>query len=56
MLRILSRLENFSSDAGANLSWRTLLGVLQYPVFYSNARNITLVPKVDGRALNAASH
>lgn len=43
-LRILSRLESFSQDAGANLSRRTLLGVLKYPVAYSFARNAALVP------------
>jgi dGTPase len=42
-LRILSRLENFSADAGANLTRRTLLGVLKYPVAYSVVRN----PKCD---------
>lgn len=43
-LRILSRLENFSRSAGANLSRRSLLGVLKYPVPYSKARNTALVP------------
>jgi dGTPase len=48
-LRILSRIERFSENAGANLSRRTLLGVLKYPVAYSNARNTALVPKlIDG--------
>jgi dGTPase len=48
-LRILSRLENSSKNAGANLSRRSLLGVLKYPVAYSGARNITLVPRlIDG--------
>lgn len=45
-LRILSRLENFSADAGANLSRRTLLGVLKYPVAFSQARNPTIEPKL----------
>jgi dGTPase len=45
-LRILSRLENFSANAGANLSRRTLLGMLKYPVAYSQARNPALVPKL----------
>jgi dGTPase len=45
-LRILSRLENFSENAGANLTRRTLLGVLKYPVAYSSARNTALVPKL----------
>ncbi|MFS2038266.1 anti-phage deoxyguanosine triphosphatase [Agrobacterium tumefaciens] len=34
-LRILTRLEKFSTGAGANLTRRTLLGVLKYPVGYS---------------------
>jgi len=45
-LRILSRLENFSANAGANLSRRTLLGVLKYPVAYSQARNPSIFPKL----------
>ncbi|MCC8981954.1 anti-phage deoxyguanosine triphosphatase [Bradyrhizobium acaciae] len=45
-LRILSRLENFSKDAGANLSRRSLLGVLKYPVAYSNACNAALIPSL----------
>jgi dGTPase len=38
-LRILSKLEKFSRAAGANLSRRTLLGVLKYPVPFSHAEN-----------------
>lgn len=45
-LRILSRLESFSANAGANLSRRTLLGVLKYPVAFSQARNPAIVPKL----------
>jgi len=45
-LRILSRLENFSANAGANLSRRTLLGVLKYPVAFSVAKNPKLKPKL----------
>jgi dGTPase len=45
-LRILSRLENFSEEAGANLSRRTLLGLLKYPVSYSQGRNLALLPKL----------
>lgn len=45
-LRILSRLETFSANAGANLSRRTLLGVLKYPVAYSQARNQALSPSL----------
>ena len=40
-LRILSRLENFSKGAGANLSRRTLLGVLKYPAPFSQTNNQT---------------
>lgn len=43
-LRILSKLENFSATAGANLTRRTLLGVLKYPVMYSMAQNSNIIP------------
>ncbi|MGF7156596.1 anti-phage deoxyguanosine triphosphatase [Novosphingobium gossypii] len=43
-LRILARLESYSAGAGANLSRRTLLGVLKYPASWSTARNPALVP------------
>lgn len=43
-LRILARLENFSAHAGANLSRRTMLGVLKYPVAFSRARNAAIIP------------
>ena len=36
-LRILARLEDFSENAGANFTRRTLLGILKYPVAYSHA-------------------
>ena len=36
-LRILARLEKFSIDTGANVTRRTLLGVLKYPISYSAA-------------------
>lgn len=45
-LRILSRLESFSANAGANLSRRTLMGVLKYPVAFSQARNPAIAPKL----------
>jgi dGTPase len=45
-LRILARLENFSRNAGANLSRRCLLGVLKYPVSYSSARNMAFMPSL----------
>ena len=43
-LRILARLENFSAGAGANLSRRTMLGVLKYPVAFGRIANPALVP------------
>lgn len=43
-LRILARLETFSAGAGANLTRRTLLGVLKYPVAYSAVRNSAIMP------------
>lgn len=59
-LRILARLENFSAGAGANLSRRTMLGVLKYPVAFSRIANPALAPAllagpstikiIDGRA------
>jgi len=43
-LRIVSRLEKFSDEAGANLTRRTMLSLLKYPVCYTRARNENLVP------------
>jgi len=43
-LRIVTRLEHFSDGAGANLTRRTLLGLLKYPVAYSRALNPALRP------------
>ncbi|MEQ8332514.1 anti-phage deoxyguanosine triphosphatase [Nisaea sp.] len=43
-LRILSKLELFSANAGANLTRRSLLGVLKYPAAYSRVRNSDIVP------------
>jgi dGTPase len=40
-LRILSKLEKFSPDDGANLCRRTLLGVLKYPAPFSTVNNLT---------------
>lgn len=45
-LRILARLEDFSKEAGANLTRRAMLGILKYPVAFSHARNPALVPKL----------
>lgn len=49
-LRILSKLEDFSASAGANLTRRTLLGTLKYPVPYSQA----LTRKVPGPIITEA--
>ena len=43
-LRLLSRLEDFSKSDGANLARRTLLGILKYPIRYSEATNADLTP------------
>ncbi|MFC6622584.1 anti-phage deoxyguanosine triphosphatase [Novosphingobium panipatense] len=43
-LRILARLENFSAGAGANLTRRSLLGVLKYPVAYGQVANPRIKP------------
>lgn len=43
-LRILARLEKYSATAGANLTRRTLLGVLKYPVPYSEVFNAERMP------------
>ena len=48
-LRILGRLENFSREHGANLTRRTLLGLLKYPVAYGDAVNRAIVPVLDNR-------
>lgn len=45
-LRLLARLENFSAAAGANLSRRSMLGVLKYPVALSRLRNPELRPRL----------
>lgn len=45
-LRLLSRLESFSCSAGANLTRRTLLGVLKYPAAYSQLANPECRPRL----------
>lgn len=45
-LRLLARLEAFSKADGANLSRRTLLGVLKYPAAYSKLLNPELAPRM----------
>jgi dGTPase len=44
-LRILTKLENYSKSAGLNLSRRTLLGILKYPVAHSKALNVAVLPQ-----------
>lgn len=46
-LRILTKLVQYSKNAGANLARRTLLGGLKYPVAYSAARNAAIVPRLN---------
>ena len=48
-LRILSTLETFSARHGADLTRRTLLGILKYPVAYSVIQNKNLWPCLDER-------
>ena len=43
-LRILTKLEKFSENAGANLSRRTLLGCLKYPNKFSMLKNTNCEP------------
>lgn len=45
-LRILSKLENFSIQDGANLTRRTLLGVLKYPAAFSKVVNDAIQPSM----------
>lgn len=45
-LRILTRLEKFSEQAGANLTRRSLAGILKYPVNYRKAKNPKLAPSL----------
>ncbi|QEU08926.1 anti-phage deoxyguanosine triphosphatase [Paracoccus yeei] len=45
-LRLLARLENFSADAGANLSRRAMLGVLKYPASLSTLLNPAIRPQL----------
>ncbi len=45
-LRILTKLEKFSSEDGSNLTRRCLLGVLKYPVAFSNAHNRSIIPRL----------
>ncbi len=45
-LRLLARLENFSAGAGANLSRRSMLGVLKYPAPLSELANPAIRPNL----------
>ena len=45
-LRILSRLEKFSPECGSNLTRRTLLGTLKYPVAFGDARGDGVEPSL----------
>lgn len=45
-LRLLTRLESFSAENGANLSRRTLLGVLKYPAALSALANPEIRPRL----------
>jgi len=47
-LRILSRLEGHTPDAGLNLTRRTLLGILKYPIPYSRAKKKDTPPPFRG--------
>jgi dGTPase len=49
-LRILARLENFSQDQGADLTRRSLLAILKYPVPFYEASNPAIVPSLYGTA------
>jgi dGTPase len=46
-LRILARLESFSEEHGADVTRRTLLGVLKYPASYEVVANPALMPKIE---------
>ncbi len=45
-LRILSRLEKFSKADGADLTRRTLLGTLKYPVSFSAVNGTEMIPQL----------
>ncbi len=48
-LRLVARLENFSREHGSNLTRRTLLGLLKYPVTFTSVNNADLAPCLDDR-------
>ena len=43
-LRLLSKLEKYSKNSGANLTRRALLGTLKYPVVFEAAKGANLEP------------
>lgn len=49
-LRLLTRLEHFSAGQGADLTRRTLLGTLKYPLLYNRARDPLLRPALNEQA------
>jgi dGTPase len=58
-LRILTRLEGHTPDVGLNLTRRTLLGVLKYPVPYSRAKKRDTPPPrrgISGQPLIGPEH
>ena len=58
-LRILSKLEGHTPGAGLNLTRRTLLGILKYPVSYSRAKTKDTPPPrrgVSGQPLIGPEH
>lgn len=51
-LRILSKLEKYSAHHGLNPTRRTMLGVLKYPVKYSNAVNLQVYSGKENLGVN----
>lgn len=49
-LRILAKLENFSQEHGADLTRRSLLAILKYPVPFSNVSNVGIRPNLYEKA------
>jgi dGTPase len=49
-LRILARLENFSQDHGADLTRRSLLAILKYPVSFDKTSNPGIAPSIYAEA------
>lgn len=53
-LRILSSLEKYHPTFGANLTRRTMLGVLKYPVVWENVRNPEIIPALQAEPQSIA--